>query len=190
MKITPVDHGLQNLVGKSGPRSKGLHMSDLYGGLYKSLEPNRFTGAPPNPLLLELGLSWETMLERELKARLLGERPEELITSEGIFYNPDLIIFNGSVRVGEMKLTYLSSREVPRQSANSFPPKFDRYFTQMMASAYHLDTNEARLFAFFINGDYTHKGPELLAWDITFSKRELDDNWQMLKNYGRQAGLL
>ena len=51
MKITPVDHGLQNLVGKSmGPRSKGLHMSDIYGSLFQELEPKRYAHKADSPL--------------------------------------------------------------------------------------------------------------------------------------------
>ena len=196
MKITPVDHGLQNLVGKSmGPRSKGLHMSDIYGSLFQELEPKRYAHKADSPLPLlrfEAGLALESILEEGLKRRLV-ERPGEFTTPEGIIFSPDLILFNGTTRVGEMKLTWLSSREVPREPSNGFPPKFDKYFVQMKAYCRCLETADARLIAFFINGDYDRKrnaGPELLAWDITFSKRELEENWAMLISHAKSKGML
>ena len=192
MIITPVAHGLEDIVGVStGYRSPGLHMSTIYNDLFCDLEPKRFQkGSTPNPLILEAGLALETMLEEGLRQRLCGERPAEQVTSEGIFYSPDLIIFNGHTRLGEIKLTWMSSKEVPREIANGFPPKFDKYFVQMKAYCYHLELAHARLLAFFINGNYRHNGPELLAWDIDFTKRELTENWTMLKNHATSKRML
>src|ERR1019366_4527140 len=116
MIVTPVAHGLEDLIGKSGPRTPGLHMSAIYGALYEQLEPARYTGGTPDPLRLEAGLAFETMLETAIKDRLCGGgRPPELTSEEGILFNPDLLIFNGHTRVGEIKLTWLSSREAPRE---------------------------------------------------------------------------
>jgi hypothetical protein len=190
--IVPVKHGLEGVVGVSvGHRSPGLHMSNIYNDLYQDLEPKRFTrGTLPDPLRLEAGLAFEDMLEEGLKRRLCGERPPEMVTEEGIFYSPDLIIFNGHTRLGEIKLTWMSSKEVPREAANGFPPKFDKYFTQMKAYCHHLDLGHARLLAFFVNGDYRPPKPELLAWDIEFTPRELRENWQMLLNHARHKRML
>ncbi len=175
----------------SGYRTPGLHMSDIYNDLYQRLEPKRYDKSKPlDPLRLELGLNFETLLEEGLKTRLKGERPGEFVTEEGIIYSPDLIIFNRSVRLGEIKLTWMSSREVPRERTNGFPPKFSKYFCQMMAYCHHLGTREARLFALFVNGDYTVHAPEFLAWDIEFTQRELDENWAMLLNHARHQKML
>lgn len=192
MIITPVKHGLEGVVGVStGYRSPGLHMSTIYNDLYQDLEPKRFTrGTAPDPLRLEAGLAFEDMLEEGLKRRLAGERPGEFTTAEGIIYSPDLIIFNGETRLGEIKLTWMSSKEVPREAANGFPPKFDKYFTQMKAYCFHLELAHARLLAFFVNGNYHPPKPELLAWDIEFTKRELEENWTMLRNHARSKGML
>lgn len=203
MIITPVPHGLEGIVGVStGHRSPGLHMSDLYGSLYADLYPKRYTkGAVPNPLYLEAGLAFEEMLEEKFKRRLgphLGERPDEQFTSAelggvaGIAYSPDLLIFDDQkgLILGEIKLSWQSSREVPRTAGETFPPKFDRYFTQIMAYCFHLQTIYARLFVFFVNGYYQPPTPEFLAWDLTFTQRELDECWAMLRNHGRSKGLI
>lgn len=194
MRIVPIDHGLQDLIGKSvGPRSEGLHMSDIYGSLFKELEPKRYDQGGPLPLLrFEAGLALENILEQGLRQRLV-ERPGEFTTKEGIIFSPDLILFNGTTRVGEMKLSWLSSREAPRLACNGFPPKWDKWVVQMMAYCFNLDTPDARLIGFFINGDYDHKrglSPELLAWDVQFTPRELKENWDMLLSHARQKRML
>jgi hypothetical protein len=190
--ITPVAHGLEDLLGKSTAyRSPGLHMSEIYNDLYQDLEPKRYVrGSAPDPLRLEAGLAFEEILEEGLKKRLAGERPGEFTTEEGIIFSPDLIIFNSEIRLGEIKLTWLSTKEVPREQSNSFPPKFDKYFTQMRAYCYHLKLDYARLLAFFVNGNYRPPKPELLAWDIEFTARELRENWQMLLNHARSKPYL
>lgn len=207
MVITPIPHGLEDLIGKSGPRTPGLHMSQIYGDLYQDLEPKRFVkGSVPDPLRLEAGLAFESFLEDALRARLINaERPPEFTHQEPgivepILFNPDLIIFNGTTRVGEIKLTWASSRGVPRTVSNGFPPSFSRYFVQILAYCHCLEVNEARLITFFVMGDYQYYkdaqgqskpcGPELLAWNITFTARELRENWQMLMNHAKTKGII
>lgn len=196
MRITPIDHGLQDLIGKSsGVRGAGLHISQIYGDLFSDLEPTRFVrGSTPDPLRLGLGLAWETHLEKCLLLQENGEaasRPGEMVSEEGILYNPDLIIFNGSTRLGEIKLTWASSREFPNEPTNGLPPKAERYIVQMQAYCHCLETPHARLLAYFVNGDYTrNSGPQLKAWDLTFTTRELDENWAMLLNHARSKKML
>ena len=193
MIITPCSHGLEGIGVSTGYRSPGLHMSTIYNSLYQELEPKRFIkGSTPDPLRLEAGLAFESLLEEGIKQRLCGERMGEFITAEGIVYSPDLILFNSAPteRLGEIKLTWLSSKDVPREPANGFPPKFDKYFTQMKAYCYHLETCYARLITFFVNGTYRPPQPELLAWDVEFTKRELAENWQMLLNHAMHKRLL
>lgn len=172
-------------------------MSQLYNSLYQELEPKRFTkGSMPDPLRLETGLALEEMLEEGLKRRLSTEedveRPGEFVTpNEGIIYTPDLIIYTSKERLGEIKLTWMSSREVPREATTrGFPPKFNKYFTQMKCYGHHLEMPLQRLIAFFVNGDYRPSRPELLAWDIEFTAREMRDEWLMVKNHGIHMGLL
>jgi hypothetical protein len=219
MKVTPIDHGLTHIGKSTGHRSEGLHMSQIYGALYQKMYPKVFqTDRPMNPLHLEMGLAWENMLEDGLRQRLVqarlenpldgedAERPGEFVTEEGIYFSPDLIVYNGATRLGEIKLTWMSMREMPMEPGEEFPskPQIQKWLTQMKAYCYHLGTPYARLYGFFINGEYAWMkkakgarpvnpepgGPQLRAWDIEFSERELRDEWEMLKNFAYKEGML
>lgn len=192
MIAKPIPHGVNLAQGAAGyVRGEGLHMSDLYSALYKDLEPERYdTGSPMDLQRVELGLAFEEMLERAFKDRLF-ERPGEFQTDEGIIFSPDLLIFEDDIiRVGEIKLSWLSSKDTPRDVNGSFGPKFDKWMVQIKAYCYHLETPYARLYFFAVNGDYKPPSPQLLAWDLTFTPRELEENWRMLRNYAVRKGIL
>lgn len=192
MKITPIENDIEMGVSTL-PRSPGLHLSSIYGSLFEELEPQRFKqDGPPPPLKLEAGLTFEMLLEEGLARRMAGsERPGEFTTPEGVIYSPDLLLFNGVMRLGEIKLTWMSSREMPTEVATTLPPKFEKWLVQMRAYCYHLQTCHARLYAFFVNGNYQRPfEPDLRAWDIEFSPRELADNWRMLLTHAKQKGML
>jgi hypothetical protein len=192
MIVTPIDHGIT--LNRSAPgyvRSPGLHASQIYNDLYASLDPKRYGGTTgPNPLHMELGLGLEEGMEESLKRRWGAERPGEFTTADGIIYTPDFLCYKGESRLGEIKLTYMSSRGVPRETGNGFPGKFDKYMTQIMFYCHSLETCHATLLTFFVNGAGNFSGPELLGWDITFTARELQDNQQMLRNHARHKGWL
>ena len=192
MIVTPIDHGIE--LAKNAPgyvRSPGLHVSQIYNDLYTSLEPKRYGGTDgPNLLRMELGLALEEGLEEPLKRRWGATRPGEQITKDGIIYTPDFLAYRDVTRLGEIKLTWMSSKGVPREKANGFPPKFDKYMTQMMFYCHELETPHATLLSYFVNGAGNYSGPELLGWDITFTARELHDCQQMLRNHARHKGWL
>jgi hypothetical protein len=157
MEATAIDHGLVLAQGFGAPRTPGLHMSDLYGALYAALDPARYGkgGAPPLEKF-ELGMAFEDMLEEGLKRRLVlaegSGRPGEFVTEHeagcpngaapldpehpchcgaGIVYSPDLLIFNGVTRLGEIKLTFMSTKGAPwalGETIGAFDPKFNKYF--------------------------------------------------------------
>jgi hypothetical protein len=180
------------------PRSKGLHMSEIYNDFHAQLNPKKY-GQPmadsTKHAYYGAGFALEASLEEGLKARLSKDsgRPGEFVEPEyGIIYSPDLIIFNGVTRLGEIKLTWMSNRGVPREKGNHFPPKFDKYLTQMKLYCRCLETPYARLYAYFVNGNWDRKNmrPEFLAWDIEFTKRELNEEWSMAINHAKDRGLI
>lgn len=216
MIITPLPHDELPLLTSPDAgfvRSPGLHMSQLYGAFYEALEPKKYGGPRDDKVManyMGAGLALEAALEAGLRERLTAEsgRPGEFIHKERgistpIIFSPDIIIFNSHTRVGEIKLTWMSSSEVPHviQDANTFPPKFAKYFTQMMLYCRCLETPYARLYGFFVNGGYEflrHKKgekskppqPAFYGWDLEFSKREMDDEWAMIINHARSVKLL
>lgn len=202
MIIKPVPHGLEDLVGKSpGGRTQGLHASDIYGRYFDGKKKKRSKAddakfAEAMPLYFEAGLSWEQMLEEQFKKRMSVNRPGELVTPEGIIYSPDLFLFNeGGVdfRLGEMKLTWMSNREMPREAFNdyTFPEKYAKWDFQMQYYCFQLETPYARLISFFINGDYReNRQPQLQAWDICYSPRELRNTNDLAIRIAKAEGML
>ena len=87
----------------------------------------------------------------------------------------------------------MSSSEVPRTTnINTFPPKFDKWLTQIKLYCRCLETPYARLIAGFMCGPWDWKDKEngfrseLLVWDIEFTRRELDEEWDMVMGFARE----
>jgi hypothetical protein len=112
-------------LGDSGSvRAEGLHASDIYNSFYADLDPKKYLfSGPINPLLVEIGLIFENMLEEGLIRRLVasggvGEMPDVARPGEFTFhdtyrghkvcihYNPDMFMLNGVLRVAEIKSTW------------------------------------------------------------------------------------
>lgn len=198
MIVTPVPHGL-DLAPPDKKRSKGLHISDLYNGLYQELDPARYRkDSAPDPVVLAIGLALEQYTERILlSSGIDAQRPGEFRTPDeyDIAFSPDLIICNGVMRGGEIKATNMSSREMPIERAEGVPPKFEKYVTQMKVYGHNLEIAFWRLYVWFLKGEYKSKDSDgylakLLAWDFEFSKQEMAEEYAMLINYGKHKGLL
>lgn len=134
MLVTPLELDLVLAANAPGhTRTAGLHMSDIYNDLFKHLEPERFdkrdkagNAMPFDEKRMEVGMAFEEMLERGLKARL-GNRPGEFTTPEGVIYSPDgltmldaqRLIHEGRSVTGddlvldEYKATWMSARWLP-----------------------------------------------------------------------------
>lgn len=189
MLITTSPHDLVPALGTStGDRAPGLHMSDIYGDLYQTLEPERYVkGRAPNPLLLAMGLAWEEHVERTLiRAGHKVSRPAPRTTPEGVVYSPDLLFEDeAEPRIGEIKLTTMSVSEEIRD------PKFSKWVVQAMSYCHHWGTPYAAFLVLFTNGDYKqNRLPMFRWWDVEFSARELQDNWAMLLRHARLRGMV
>jgi hypothetical protein len=189
MKIKAVEHGV-DLVGPSEGRSEGLHASDLYGAYYKKADPKRYGGTGgPNPLKLAMGLAWETYLEKRLLASgINAERPGEFVVDcdgQPMAFSPDLYIVNGTDRGGEIKLTWMSESDALDD------PKFQKWHSQMMVYGHHMQINQWRMYALFLNGNYKdRRDPVLRAYDIEYSAREMRDEWDTMRWTGKHEGLI
>lgn len=224
MELTPLATDLSLLkIGESGSvRAEGLHASTIYSDLYADIDPKRYrkSDTGPAPETLEVGLIFERMLEEGIARRILEcdtteqiERPGEFAhedTFEGrpftIFYNPDLLIFNGCLRVGEIKATWMSSGLtaeeytaylagdtdlIDRVAAIPLNPKFDKYFSQIKFYCHMLGALDARLIAFFVCGGYKPLyNPQLLVWDVHFAPDETEMEYSVLISHAASKGMI
>lgn len=188
MKITPVEHGL-DLQASDLVRSLGLHVSDIYTALYQHLEPKRFpVDGKPNSVLMAMGTAWEKHLEYLLeKNGVNASRPKEFLSEEGVAFSPDLLVFNGHARVGEIKLSSMSARDLPTEPTTMFPQKCNKWLTQLMAYALQLGVGHGRLYALFLHNPHD---PQFRVFDFEFTDRELKENWDMLMNFARARKML
>lgn len=198
MIVTEIDHGLVLAANEPGyVRSPGLHMSDIYGSLFKKLDPKRYdkkTAAgeeqPFDLTIMEEGMAFESWLEPQLRLRLIGERPGEFRTiPDGVIYSPDYLFIEGDEMIlGEFKRTKYSLRGMP------FSEKADKWICQMKAYCYHLAIVRARLYVLFVNGDYSYKSPggdeQIKCWEFVFTQVELDRNWRMLLRHAIKEGMI
>ncbi len=172
-------------------RSPGLHASDLYGSFYKAYDPARYDKrdsdgepAPMDTTKMELGIGFEEILERAIGERLLGQRPGEFVSPEGIIYSPDYLFDEHPLVLGEFKLTWYSSKGAPTDE------KFAKWLTQIKLYCYWLGIQVTRLYVLFVNNDYKPPTPKLLAWELTFSPRELQDEADTILRHGRSKGMI
>lgn len=192
MRVTPVEHGL-DLLASDLIRSPGLHASTIYGDLFKEIDPSRYGRGGPDPVRMCLGTAWEVHLERLLtRAGVQAVRPGEFRSAGGGLWalSPDLVLFNGHDSIGEIKLTWMSSRDVPRVRSNGFPARFDKYILQIQDGCNAIETSHARLYVYFVNGTNKPPKPELMCWDIEFTARELKEGFDTMLNHARSKGML
>jgi hypothetical protein len=221
-----IDPTVLTIGVSGGVRAEGVHASDLYNSFFADSNPKKYgylrredSSNSINPLLVEPGLIFERMLEEGLQRRLGDagshdgsiERPGEFThrdVVDGIpvefHFNPDLFIFNGQFRVGEIKCTWMHSK-ITHEEFDLFKAgdpdaaakirdalldeKYGKYLAQLQLYMKCLQTRYGRLYVFYVNG--TGKPPfppQLLAWDIAFTQEELDLNYIMLVRQGISKG--
>lgn len=192
MIVTPVlDHGIDFLASDL-VRSPGLHASDIYGDLYKHLEPKRydFGDKPPNPVLMALGTAWEKHFEYLLEKRGLKiERPGEFMSPPpfSVAFSPDLLQYNSVTRLWEIKYTSMSVKDLPEEPTNCLPPKFAKYDCQMRLYAKWLELHHGCL-AVVLN--HQPWDPQFRLFDIEWNDRELEENERMCVNHAVHTGRL
>jgi hypothetical protein len=216
MQIASIDLGLQlNAPTKGYVRSPGLHASHLYTPFYEAHDPKRYArrvSSSEDPDLgherMELGTSFEEVLELKLVERLFGDRPGEFLAPHeddcpygetqatglapcscgaGVIFSPDWLVYaeTNLTILGEFKCTWKSMRGAPKD------PKFDKWITQVKLSCHWLRIVEAYLTIYFVNGDYReNRSPTLKTWHLTFTPSEVREEWLMIRRFAHKRGLL
>jgi hypothetical protein len=199
MIVDPHDYGI-DLLASDLVRSPGLHASTVFNGLFEELDPDRYKyDGPPNPMSLAMGTAWEKHLEWLLvKNGVEAVRPGEHMSppcgpSETVIaYSPDLILFNGVVRCGEIKWTSKSAKDLPMSVSTFLPPKYDKYLAQLMLYTYWLRIEFDVEVQGWLSLSLMHQAwnPQFRCYNIDFVDRELHDNYQMCMNYAIEKGLI
>lgn len=118
------------------------------------------------------------------KYRMIARRhvkQQKEIFLDGLYGTPDAVDVANWV-LEEYKCTWKASWRVENMEL-----EFWEWFRQIMAYCYMLSRIRrkpllrARLFVFFINGDYRQSGPQIRYFEIQFSMQELAENWDMLQ---------
>jgi hypothetical protein len=224
--VKEIDHGLVLAAPTKGyVRTPGLHASDLYGAYYKDHDPKRYDkkdkdgkAVPFDLAKMEMGTSFEEVLEPVLKERLFGERNDgyrpgeftaphvpgcphdglecdaETVCPEcgaGTLFSPDYLFeLAGRLILGEFKCTWYSSNGAPTND------KFAKWLTQIklyllwLTVILGMDVTKVRLFVLFVNDDYKPPTPKLRAWEITFTKKELMLEHKEIIRHAKKKGLL
>lgn len=217
MRVREFEHGL--VLAQNAPdfvRSSGLHMSDIYNSLYKKLDPARYDkrdedGNPEelNKAKLEAGMGLEMRLEPQLETAYGGCRPGELFTQHapmcslyrvpvrnglilchcgaGVAYSPDWIFDKPERILGEMKCSWYSMRDFPHLD------KFDKWVCQVKSYLKHLKMLKAWVIPYWVNGAYPKGAPTPnfdRFYELIFTQREVDDNWQMLLHHAWKEGMI
>jgi hypothetical protein len=178
MKIRslPPDFDRALLLGTSEGRSTGLHLSDIIKDLLVALEPERF-GGPMHEEYVALGLAWEQFLEQIVP----GSRPEEF-ESDGIAMSPDWIHRDGTPE--EWKVNWSTNKD------GLDHPGLARYHIQAKAYARVLGSAEMRFRVLWVNGDYRPPRPALQTYRVRYTRRELEENWDMIRQHAEDMGVL
>jgi hypothetical protein len=140
-------------------------------------------------LYTSMGFAWEDVIRQALAGVWLPELfgngllPEQIarrwrsigtLWLDGIAGTPDWFDSHDEV-LEEFKATWTSSR---RDLLNDHWT----WITQIKCYCHMLQIHKARLWVYFVAGDYRGSGPQIKPWSMTFSPRELDENWRMIRN--------
>ncbi len=173
-----ISEGIPNLLPMQN-RSPGVHVSSIIHALCVELGhyPDRGGEITPQVMtLMQLGQAFEDMLIRRMEKDdpkrylRLGE-----IECDGVYLTPDLMdVIDWAVH--EIKLTWKSSRNLDIEGI-----KFKRYWWQLKAYCWAMETCIGRLHVGFIRGNYSEdKIVDYKVWEWEWTKEELEANWKML----------
>lgn len=185
------------------PRGKGHHVSAIIRAIAMhtgvlapdsadepSMADSRIITDPVAITRICIGLAWEEYyLGVFLKREGVKKHPGEILV-DGIHMSPDGISrdwveqlnkpYPGVMitRVHEVKATYKSINTVGDMSSQWL------WLTQVKAYCKGVKTVHAKIHVLFLCGDYKYPlQPVVKEWDIQFTPKEIQDNWDMLREY-------
>jgi hypothetical protein len=202
MRAVPRDVTL-TMPAPAIPRGRGTHVSGIiraiamHTGILKadgvdepSMSDSRVITDPVAILRMCIGLAWEEYyLGVFLKGNKVVKHPGELCV-DGIYMQPDGASRDWSdvrrvmiTSVHEVKATYKSINTVGDLTKEWL------WLTQVKAYCKGLQTTHAKLHVLFLCGDYKMPiRPMVKEWTLEFTKKEVEENWDMLLEYAAFNG--
>lgn len=207
--LGPTESGLKMIITESKvrlhlpapevPRGAGVHASGiirniaiemgiLKGDLVEeiSLADNRVIDDELAIIRMLIGLAWEEQyIKHILSQEGVVKHPGQMCL-DGVFMTPDgeSVSVRGKKTVlviHEVKATYKSTKTVGDVSREWM------WLTQLKCYCKGAKTLHGKLHVLFLCGDYKFPiRPVAKAWDIQFSQKELDDNWELMTAYRDQ----
>lgn len=158
---------------QSAVRSTGLHVSQIINHIAVSSGLQKANDFDDEDLgmFASIGRLWERTLAEIMFPPPRYQRPGEL-EFDGVFGSPDAVDSDDCCLM-EFKCTWRSSSR-PIET-------FYKYKWQVAAYCHMLGITKCRLYVLFICGNWKPPVPQYKAWEITFTERELRENWDMLK---------
>lgn len=179
-------------------RSPGLHLSHilqhlgLFMGMIQADDPTDIgaidwhlpLGSPNLPLealtRIAAGLAWEDWWG--MANPHIDYHPGEF-KLDGIAMSPDGLGYGGGDILSESDATILHECKFTWKSSRHAIEQQVLWFMQMKAYCKAIGTPWASLHVYHVNGNYSTNAPHYKVYSITFTQRELDDNWRMLTAY-------
>ena len=185
------------LMSVSGEdRAPGLHLSDILKRVIFERDKTFNPASPIEAMVLERGFTWEFILERALAARHQrpGARPAQ-IQEDGVWLSPDWVSDEGVHE--EWKATKKSTRWNFLEKNWYWMPQAQAYLRALLRRNLVQDSF-TRFRVWHINGNYSYRAKtsdfhlldDYWRYDVAFTARELDENWQQLLSAGMRFGLL
>jgi hypothetical protein len=156
------------------PRSVGVHVSAIIDYLSRMMgrRDNDFTRQDLDAFAV-VGRMFERILAEVVFRPPRYIRPGEIFHDD-IIGSPDALDLD-DLAVVEIKATWKSSKHDIKT--------FREYWWQIMAYCQMTGLTKARLYVFYVCGDWAPPKPiwPPRAWEATFTQSELNENWKMLK---------
>lgn len=179
MKIEEQELDLSQLVlssEQSQERTPGVHVSGVLRHIREQLgEPSDFSEDDLGKFAV-VGRLWEAQLAAAMFPPPRYQRVGE-IELDGIIGSPDCYDFE-DIAVGEFKVTWRSAKRDIHE--------FRYYWRQIKSYCHMLECQRAFLVVFYICGNWQPPVPICRRYNATFTKLELEENWQMILNNARE----
>ena len=147
----------------------GIHVTDLIAEIEEVLGVEREPLLFPTPATYALvGIAWEVYVRSRI-TECSWDIPVEL---DGVTGTLDALSWGREPEVVECKATWMSSNKEPRD--------IWRWMCQVKAYCHMVGVRTAHMYILHLCGNWKPPTPLVKEVELTFTERELEENWRML----------